>query len=178
MQTGTPRPWRARPVADAPVDPLVLRTEDLAKGWLIALLESSALGDAPTIASEEFARDGPRICDAVVRALAHEADLRTLEPGGALEWLAGRVGAMTGSSDPEAALRAVESLRTVLWSAVRQCLVDPDPDEISELAERLALVTEQVRLAVVRSASSSGEGPPGAGNRLRAAPGAVRPGPG
>ena len=38
MLSGPPRRRRARPVADAPVDVLLPRAEDLAKGWLLALL--------------------------------------------------------------------------------------------------------------------------------------------
>jgi len=67
-----PRRRRARPVADAPVDELLLRVEDLTKGWLLALLEQAALEDAPAILAADVARDGPRVCEAIVRALADD----------------------------------------------------------------------------------------------------------
>src|SRR5579875_2095575 len=101
MASGAPRRRRARPVADAPVDALLLRVEDLAKGWLLALLEHAPLDDAPAILGADLAREGPRICDAVVRALADERDLRRLEPGGAFEPLVGRIGQLAGAQGVE-----------------------------------------------------------------------------
>ena len=67
MQPGPPRRRRARPVADAPVDALVLRAELLAKGWLLALVEDTPLEEASRILASDVARDGPRLCEAVVR---------------------------------------------------------------------------------------------------------------
>ena len=54
------------------------------------MLEQAPLEDAPAILAADLARDGPRICEAVVRALADDDDLRRLEPGGALEPLVSR----------------------------------------------------------------------------------------
>jgi GGDEF domain-containing protein len=150
MQPGPPRRRRARPVADAPIDALLTRTEDLAKGWLLALLEQAPLDESPGILAADLARDGPRVCDAVVRAIADETDLRRLEPEGALERLVAGVGELSGASGPEGASRAVDALHAVLWSALRDELRSPDPDQISEIAERLALVIELVRGAVLR----------------------------
>jgi hypothetical protein len=92
MSPGPPRRRRARPVADAPVDALLARSEDLAKGWLLALLEQAPLDSLPAILASELARVGPRLCDALVRALAVDDDLRRLEAGGALAPLAARTG--------------------------------------------------------------------------------------
>jgi GGDEF domain-containing protein len=147
---GPPRRRRARPVADAPVDALLLRVEDLAKGWLLALLEQAPLADAPSILAADLARDGPRACEAVVRALADDADLRRLEPGGALERLMAQVGDFAGAGSIDAVSRAVDALSAVVWSAVRSELIYPDVDQVTELAERLALVVEQVRAAALR----------------------------
>jgi GGDEF domain-containing protein len=155
MQTGPPRRRRARPVSDAPVDALLARTEDLAKGWLLALLEEAPLEASPAILAADLARDGPRVCDAVVRAIADDTDLARLKPGGALERLVGGVGAMSGATGPDAASRAVDALHAVVWSAVRAELRSPEPDQVSELAERLSLVTELVRGAVLRNRSAA-----------------------
>src|SRR5581483_495366 len=118
---------------------------DLAKGWLLALLEQAPLEQAPGILAVDLTRDGPRICDAVVRALADDSDLRRLEPGGALEPLMARVTTIAGANDAEASARAVDALHAVIWSALRAELPWPDPDQIADLAERLALVCERVR---------------------------------
>jgi len=155
MSPGPPRRRRARPVADAPVDALLGRSEDLAKGWLLALLEQAPLDSLPAILASELARDGPRLCDAIVRALADDTDLRRLEPGGALEPLAARTGELAGAATLEATMRAVDALHAVVWSGVRETLPGPDPDQIAEIAERLALVTELVRVAALTGAAAA-----------------------
>jgi GGDEF domain-containing protein len=45
---------------------------------------------------------------------------------------------------------AVDLLRSVIWSALRAELPDPDPDQVWELADRLAVVTEAVLAAALR----------------------------
>jgi GGDEF domain-containing protein len=151
MHPGPPRRRRARPVADAPIDALLLATEDLAKGWLLALLEQAPLEEAPGILAGDLTRDGPRICGAVVRALADDADLKRIQPGGALEMLVSRTGELAGAQAPEETLRAVDALQAVIWSALREALSDPDPGQVSALAERLWLVIEVVRGAAMRA---------------------------
>jgi GGDEF domain-containing protein len=152
MQPGVPRRRRARPVAGIPVDALLARSEDLAKGWLVALVESGPLDRAPTILAAELARAGPGLCEAVIRALTDDGALRRLEPGGALEPLASRAGAMAGATAAEPASAAVDALSAVLWSALRDELPQADGTEVAELAERLARVTSVVRGATLRRA--------------------------
>ena len=74
------------------MDALLARSEELAKGWLLALLEEAPLDQAVAILTPDLAREGPRLCEAVVRALSDDEDLRRLATGGALELLASRVG--------------------------------------------------------------------------------------
>jgi GGDEF domain-containing protein len=160
MSQGPPRRRRARPVADAPIDALLARLEDIAKGWLLALLEQAPLDDAPAILAADLARDGPRACEAIVRALGDDDDLRRIEAGGALEPLVAQVGAFAGAGSVDAVARAVDALSGVLWSAVRSELIYPDVDQVTELAERLALVMEYVRAAALRAwADGSMRGP-------------------
>lgn len=159
MEQIPPRRRRARPVADAPIDALLAHAEDLTKGWLLALLERAPLDEAPRILAADLARDGPRLCDAVVRALADDADLRRLEPGGALELLVSQTGQFAGARGVEATSRAVDMLGTVIWSGIRGELPRPDPDQISELAERLALVIELVRGAALRRCAGEAPAP-------------------
>ena len=161
MSPGPPRRRRARPVADAPVDALLGRSEDVAKGWLIALLEEMPLEDAPALISSDLARDAPRVCEAVIRALADDADLRRLESGGALELMVSQSGAIAGAGDAETASRAIDVLRGVVWAALREELPQADADQITELAERLALVAELVRQAALRNPAIGRRANPG-----------------
>jgi GGDEF domain-containing protein len=169
MLHGPPRRRRARPVADAPIDALLMRAEDLAKGWLFALLEQAPLREAPAILAGELSRDGPRLCDAVVRALADDGDLHRIEAGGVLEPLVAQAGAVGGGAGVSAASQAVDALHAVIWSALRSELADPDGEQVSDLAERLTLVIEHVRGAALRAFSNVAASEP------QAAPGPMPP---
>jgi GGDEF domain-containing protein len=152
-----PRRRRARPVADAPLDSLLPRSEDLTKGWLLALLEDAPLGEAPAILAAALTRDGPRLCTSVLRALADDTDLRRLEAGGALRALAARTGELAGATTPAAASRAVDALQAAIWSALRDELRGADADLLAALTERLTLVAELLRTAAL----DRGASPPG-----------------
>jgi GGDEF domain-containing protein len=139
---------------------LLARTDDLAKGWLFALLEQVALQDAASILASDLATDGPRFCAAAVRALADDRDLHRLEPGGVLEPLVSCCGAFGGEAGPAAALRAVDALHAVLWSALRAELRDPEPELVYDVAARLDAVCELIRAAAVARQAREGAAVP------------------
>jgi hypothetical protein len=153
---GPPRIRRARPVADAPVDALLAAADDLTKGWLLALLEQAPLGDAPGILAADVVHEGPRLFGAIVRALASDADLRQIQAGGELEQLVARTGELAGDGGTEAAMGAVDTLQRVVWSAIRAEVRSDDTEQLPELAERLGLVSEVVRGAVLRRGAYPG----------------------
>jgi GGDEF domain-containing protein len=167
MERGVPRRRRPRPVVTEGVEQLLLRGEELAKGWLLALVEDAPLEQAAAILAGDVARDGPRICDAVVRAIYDEADLRRIEAGGVLEPLVSRAGELAGVRTAEAAAHAVDTLRSVVWSAVYNELARTDPDVLADAGERLSLVAELVRAAVLRRRA---EGESGGAPRPRVPP--------
>ena len=169
-----PRRRRARAVPGAPVDELLVHAEELTKGWLLALLEDTPLVQASSILTADVARDGPRLCEAVLRAIASDADLRRLEPGGALEMLVAGTGRLAGAAGPEATSRAVDALGAVIWSALRESLGRPDPEEVAQLLERLGMVIELVRQAALR-ASEGQKVARGAEARQESAPQAETP---
>jgi GGDEF domain-containing protein len=150
MERGVPRRRRPGPVVAEGVEALLLRGEQLAKGWLLALVEDAPLEAAAAIMAGDVARDGPRICNAVVRAIYDEADLRRIEAGGALERLVSRAGELAGVGSAEADVHAVDTLRSVVWSALRIELARDDPEVLVDAGERLSLVAELVRAAVLR----------------------------
>ncbi len=145
-----PRRRRPGPVVTEGVEALLLRGEQLAKGWLLALVEDAPLEAAAAIMAGDVARDGLRICNAVVRAIYDEADLRRIEAGGALERLVSRAGELAGVGSAEADAHAVDTLRSVVWSALRVELARDDPEVLVDAGERLSLVAELVRAAVLR----------------------------
>ena len=169
MERGVPRRRRPRPVVTEGVEELLLRGEELAKGWLLALVEDVPLEEAAAIMAGDVARDGPRICDAVVRAIYDEADLRRIEAGGVLEPLVSRAGELAGVRSAEAAAHAVETLRSVVWSALQTELDADRPRPAPDAGERLSLVAELVRAAVLRR-RAEGEGEGGGTPRPRVPP--------
>lgn len=154
MAPDAPHRRPGRPVADAPIERLLAHTEDVARSWMFALLSEVELHEAPGVVTEPFTRDGPRICDAALRALVEDSDLRRLERDGALWPLAARVGEMTGSSAPQRVLAAVDALHDVLWRELRGELRGAaDPDLVADLATRLSRVS-----ALIRDAGLAGAG--------------------
>jgi GGDEF domain-containing protein len=156
MAPSVPRRRRARPVADAPIDLLVPRAHDLAKGWLLALIEDAPLQDAPALLGATLVDDGPQLCEVVLRALADDRELRRLDVGGPLRPLAARVGEMGGAGrDAAGTARAVDTLAGVLWAALRHELAADDGELIADLAERLAFVCGVLRVAALERLPTS-----------------------
>jgi GGDEF domain-containing protein len=129
MQSGVPRRRPARPVPEAPIEALAARAEELAKAWLVAVIECEPLSSAPGILAGEWASDGPRTCAAVVRALGSDEELGRIRTG------VGRFGRS----------RDLDPLRAVVWSALRSAWPEGAPDQIWDLGERLAVVIEALR---------------------------------
>jgi GGDEF domain-containing protein len=157
MAPDAPHRRSARPVADAPIDGLLARSDEVAKGWALTLIAQAPLHQASSILTEPLTRDGPRVCDAALRALADETDLRRLQVGGALRPLVARVGEMTGATSAAEASRSVDALHDVLWSALREELRAPGPDLVSDLAQRLAYVCALIREAALGHGGPGGE---------------------
>jgi hypothetical protein len=149
MPPGSQRPRRARPVADAPIDHLLGQTDDLAKDWLIALMEAAELSEISALLGVGLTGEGPALCGAVLRALADDHELHRLQPDGVQRELAARVGELCGATTPTAVARGIESLRRTVWAALREELHRPEPDLVAELAERLALICEELLAAAL-----------------------------
>jgi GGDEF domain-containing protein len=154
-----PRARPARPVADAPVAELVNGSQDLARGWLLTLLERSPLSAAASLPAERFAEEAPGLCGAVARAIGSDEALERLRPGGDLHPLAARAGALTGAQSQPEVDAAVEALRAVVWGAALEELRAPAPDLVAALAERIAAVAWTVRSAAVGAAPELADAP-------------------
>jgi GGDEF domain-containing protein len=172
MERGVPRRRRPRPVVSEGIEALSLWGEELAKGWLLALVEDAPLESTAAILAGDIARDGPRICESVVRAIYDEADLQRIEAGAVLEPLVSRAGELAGVRSAESAAHAVDALRSVIWSALHTELARTDPDLLADAGERLSVVTELVRAAVLRRREASDGG---GAHRARVAPLRVAP---
>jgi GGDEF domain-containing protein len=136
------------PVADVP-PPAIADGIAPAKGWLLALIAARELQDAAAVPTAELARDAPKLCAAILRAVGSDAELQ-LPP------LAARAGAMAGAGSPASAVAAVGLLRGALWESLRATMPPLDAATTAALAERLAWVCDLVAAAAV-SAPRSGE---------------------
>jgi hypothetical protein len=144
------RSIRARPVADAPVEPLLDRVEDLARRWAIALILERSLAEMAEVPLEDLARDAPGVCAQVVRALDSEAELARIA---ASEGSRGRAGAAPtvrlGALDARETVEHIEALRGVIWEATLAELDDPAPRLVADLADRLAFVCSTLLAAAL-----------------------------
>jgi GGDEF domain-containing protein len=144
MQSGVPRRRPARPVPEAPIEALAADAERLAKGWLLAVVEQQPLSEAAGILAGDWAVEGPRVCEAAVRALGSDEELERLR------------------SPRFAAPGALDALRAVIWSALRAAWPEPEPDQVWGLGDRLAVVIEALRHAAPDGAGARGPVWPGA----------------
>ena len=140
---------RPRPVADAPVEALVARADELARRWAIALILARPLDRLGELPFESFAREAPALCAQLVRALSSDEQLERLcgrsprDPGAAPAAL--RLAEVTGARDSTAVVEAMEALRGVVWDALADEVGLNSADrsaarELGDLADRLAYV--------------------------------------
>jgi GGDEF domain-containing protein len=169
MLAGSTPARPARPVADAPLAD-VADADGLAKGWLLTLLAAAPLQRAATLPAAELARDAPPLCSAMVAALASDAALERLQPGGELGPLAARAGQLAGAADPAGAAGALGALRAVLWNELLAVLRHPEPQLVADLAARLGLVCDTVATAAVAQLAPPAPGPAPAGPHLAPVP--------
>jgi GGDEF domain-containing protein len=170
MLAGSTPARPARPVADTPLAELA-DADALAKGWLLTLVAAAPLARAATLPTAELARDAPPLCSAMVAALASDAALERLRPGGDLGPLAARAGRLAGAADPAGAAGALGALRAVLWNETLAVLRHPEPQLVADLAARLGLVCDTVATGAIADVTAPAPAaPPAAGPRLAPVP--------
>ena len=138
---------RSRPVADAPAPD----GAELAKAWLVELVAIAPLERAARLPGPRFAEDAPRLCAAVVAALASDAAFDELDPGGALAPLAAGAGHLAAARGPVEAVGALEALRTVTWAALVDAARRPVPGQLADLADRLGAAVAVLTAAALES---------------------------
>ena len=151
---------RARPVAEAPVDALLVMAEELARRWAIALIRARPLERIGEVPLEDLAREAPALCAQAVRALCSDGELERMVGGGGDQDTspASRLGALAGAPDSRSAVAAVEALRGVLWEALLDELGWSISDRssarmVADLADRLALVCSMALSATLTQVS-------------------------
>jgi hypothetical protein len=145
---------KPRPVAEASVDGLLDRAEELARRWVIALILARPLDRIGELPLEDLAREAPALCAQVIRALLSDAELERMAGSGAAgsrseSASARKLGALAGADDAASAVQAVEALRGVVWDALLEELRDPPARLVADLADRLAYVCATALTATI-----------------------------
>ncbi len=152
----------ARPVADAPVEQLSARADELARRWAVSLLSARPLSEMSAVPLDELARDAPTLCAQLARSLRSDAELAQLLASPPLQGLA-------QAAEPSAAVRNVEALRGIVWQGALAALDEPSSAQVADLADRLAFVCASLLAAALarqRPASAGGaEAPSGLAGR-------------
>jgi hypothetical protein len=138
----------ARPVADAPLDALLARADELARRWAIALIVARPLAQMTDVPLEELAREAPELCAQVARALTSDAELAQLREDAPTPGLgapaaapaSGALAALAASGDARSAVHDVEALRGVVWEVALGELPDATARQVADLSDRLAFV--------------------------------------
>jgi len=146
-------------VAEASVEALLERADELARRWVIALILARPLSRIGELPLEDLARDAPALCGQVIRALQSDAELERMAGSGAAgsreeSASARKLGALAGATDATSAIQAVEALRGVLWEALLEELRDPPARLVADLADRLAYVCSTALTATIVAVSA------------------------
>jgi hypothetical protein len=139
-------PVPARAVADAPVEALVQRADELAQSWALALLGARPLAQMVEVPLEDLARHAPALIASVARALRSDRELsqfaadpragaRGAEDAGAVA-----LDALSAGWAAAAAVAQVELMRQLLWRAALEELREATPRQVADLADRLGSV--------------------------------------
>lgn len=181
---GTPRPHRARAIAELPLEPLLAEADELAREWAVALILARPPGRIGEVPLERLARRAPALCAQALRAVRSDAELeravghagdgtRGHSPACRAEELA----AICGADDAATLARCAEALRGVLYEALLDAAFVRSPRQVAELADRLAYVCSELLAAALGAmplASTAAPAPP-ASPPGAAAPGAALP---
>jgi hypothetical protein len=145
-----------------PIGRLHKQREELAKAWLMRLIERSSLEEIGDIPTGRIASELPHLISDVLRAVADESS----DPGelSAEQYeRAATLAELRAGSDRSAAdlARDIAALQIVITRALREEAHPLDPDAFADTVERLAEVTgaiqaaaaEEVVVAVVAAAS-------------------------
>jgi hypothetical protein len=146
-------------VADLPLDALLVRAEQLARAWAVALIGATPMSRMGRIPLEELAHEAPTLCTQMLRAVQSDIELERLTgegpaTGREASAAARTLSAVSGADDAESTVAAVEALRGVLWEAMLEELRAPAARLVADVADRLGYVCSRalaVSIATVQS---------------------------
>ncbi len=149
-------PRRPRPLADPVVAALAARTDDVARRWLVALVEGRPLEDAAALPLGEIAAAGPALCEAVLDAVASDPALAALAEG-AGEDHAALFARLAGAGGGPALVGAAEALRRAVLQSAEDELSRSESHVLADLSDRLAHVCAHLAAAAMGAGATDGK---------------------
>jgi hypothetical protein len=147
------------PIAERAIEPLLERSEELARRWLAALVLTRPLGALGGLALDRLAEAAPGLCRVLLRALGSDAELELLT-GAQRGDDPAATAALAGGGDAARAVQAVEALRGAAWLLLQEELgVAADPARARRLADacdRLAHACARLAAASLQALASHG----------------------
>lgn len=154
---------------DSPLARLDASRDELAKAWLLRLLERASLEEIERIQTDRVARELPQLIGGILSALGAAGSGAQI--AGEAEARAARLAELRGAADtrPADVARDLSMLQSVLISALAAELRDGDPHVFVDAVERLAALFAGIQAAavghVVAARASEAAGPPGGADR-------------
>jgi diguanylate cyclase (GGDEF)-like protein len=127
--------------------------DELAKAWLVRLIERASLDEIRELPTERIARELPELISGLVSAVSEgEGDLYDL-PKDQAERAASLATLRGGGRDVQAAdvARDLASLQSVLVRALREEIGGSDPDRFAEAVELLVEATGAIQAAAMEA---------------------------
>ena len=124
--------------------------EELAKAWLVRLIERASLDEIRDLPTERIARELPDLIGDLLHAVAHD-DGDPYELSAAQQQRAGTLAVLRAGRETSIAdlSRDLAALQAVLVKALRDELSKTDPEGFADAVERLADATGAVQAAAV-----------------------------
>ena len=122
--------------------------DELAKAWLVRVIERASLDEIKELPTDRIARELPDLISDIVSSVAdangNPYELSEEQAGRAAALAALRSGRETSAAD---VARDVAALQSVLVRALREELAERDPERFAEAVERLADATGAIQAA-------------------------------
>jgi diguanylate cyclase (GGDEF)-like protein len=133
---------------DGPIARLKEERAELAKEWLLRVLERASLEEIEQLPTERIVQDLPDLISDVLDALGSDPPA---EPDGDYRERAGRIAALRGHEmlAPAELARDIAALQLVVIEALGRELGDVEPQIVVSVAERLAAIFGAIQAAAV-----------------------------
>jgi diguanylate cyclase (GGDEF)-like protein len=124
--------------------------DELAKAWLVRLIERASLDEISELPTEQIARELPELITDIVGSIAstngdpYELSEQQTQRAAALAGLRG-----SRETSPADVARDIAALQAVLVRALRDELSESDPERFADAVERLADATGAIQAAAV-----------------------------